>query len=63
MEESDVHMEADIRALDINPNGFAEGDWIPYLKVSYEVTKQGSNEKSFRRLYADGCQRRPALRR
>ncbi len=45
VEESDVHMEADIRALDINPNGFAEGDWIPYLKVSYEVTKQGSNEK------------------
>ncbi|MFZ1293361.1 MAG: iron transporter, partial [Pseudomonadales bacterium] len=30
-EQSDVHMEADIRALDINANGFAEGDWIPYL--------------------------------
>ncbi len=26
VEESDVHMEADIRALDINPNGFAEGE-------------------------------------
>ncbi len=44
-EESDVHMEADIRALGNNPNGFAEGEWIPYLVVKYEVTKQGSNEK------------------
>lgn len=40
-EQSDVHMEADIRALDINANGFAEGDWIPYLHVKYEVTKEG----------------------
>lgn len=44
-EQSDVHLEADIRALDINPNGFAEGEWIPYLKVEFEVTKKGSNEK------------------
>ena len=40
-EQSDVHMEADIRALDINANGFAEGDWIPYLHVKYELTKEG----------------------
>lgn len=39
-EQSDVHLEADIRALDINPNGFAEGEWIPYLKVEFEVTKE-----------------------
>lgn len=38
-EQSDVHLEADIRALDINPNGFAEGEWIPYLKVEFEVSK------------------------
>lgn len=44
-EESDVHMEADIRALANNPNGFDEGAWIPYLTISYEVTKQGSTEK------------------
>ena len=44
-EKSDVHLEADIRALDINPNGFAEGDWIPYLLVKYEVSKKGSDEK------------------
>lgn len=39
--ESDVHIEADIRALDSNPNGFAEGEWIPYLQVKYEITKDG----------------------
>jgi len=44
-EESDVHMEADIRALASNPNGFDEGAWIPYLVVKYEVIKQGSNDK------------------
>ncbi len=43
--ESDVHMEADIHALADNPNGFAEGEWIPYLLVKYEVTKQGASKK------------------
>ena len=43
-EESDVHLEADIRALDINANGFAEGEWIPYLHVTYEVTKEGASD-------------------
>ena len=39
--ESDVHLEADIHALADNPNGFAEGDWMPYLVIRYQVTKQG----------------------
>ena len=41
---SDVHMEADIHAKKGNANGFADGDWIPYLVVNYEVTKVGTNE-------------------
>lgn len=41
--ESDVHIEADVRALDNNPNGFAAGEWIPYLLVKYEITKIGSD--------------------
>lgn len=41
---SDVHMEADIRALDDNANGFSEGEFIPHLLVKYEVTKVDSNE-------------------
>lgn len=41
-EESDVHLEADIRAVAKNPNGFAEGDWMPYLVIKFELTKAGS---------------------
>lgn len=44
-EESDVHVEADIHATADNPNGFAEGSWIPYLQVKYEITKVGASEK------------------
>lgn len=42
--ESDVHLEADIKAAAGNKNGFAEGDWIPYLGVVYELSKTGSDE-------------------
>ena len=44
-EESDIHLEADIKALANNPNGFEEGAWVPYLVVRYEVTKTGSSQK------------------
>jgi periplasmic iron binding protein len=37
--DSDVHLEADIKALKGNKNGYAEGDWIGYLGVKYELTK------------------------
>jgi len=36
--DSDVHLEADIKAAKDNKNGFAEGDWMPDLVVSYELT-------------------------
>ena len=39
--DSDVHMEADIKAADDNANGFAKGDWIPYLVVTYALEKDG----------------------
>lgn len=44
-EESDIHIEADIKALANNPNGLEEGAWVPYLVVRYEVSKVGSNQK------------------
>jgi uncharacterized protein involved in high-affinity Fe2+ transport len=37
--ESDVHLEADIHAAKGNTNGFAEGDWVPYLAIQFELTK------------------------
>lgn len=39
--ESDMHLEADIRAAKDNKNGFSEGDFVPYLEVAYELTKLG----------------------
>ncbi|WP_148714184.1 iron transporter [Chitinolyticbacter meiyuanensis] len=42
VEQSDVHLEADIHAVKDNPNGFAEGEWMPYLLVRYEIQKVGS---------------------
>ena len=38
--EGDIHLEADIHALKNNPNGFAAGEWIPNLGVSFELTKK-----------------------
>ena len=42
---SDIHLEADVKATDKNGNGFADGTWIPYLAITYELTKQGSNDR------------------
>lgn len=39
--ESDVHLEADISALANNPQGFTEGSFVPYLNVSFILTKVG----------------------
>lgn len=32
-----IHLEADIRSLGDNPNGFARDEFIPYLKIAYEI--------------------------
>ena len=37
--DSDIHLEADIKATKDNKNGMADGDWVPALSVKYEVTK------------------------
>ena len=44
-EESDIHLEADIHAVKNNPNGFAEGDWVPYLNIKFELEKVGAGKK------------------
>lgn len=41
--DSDIHLEADIRATRDNVNGFAEGDWIPNLTIEYTLTKLDDN--------------------
>jgi uncharacterized protein involved in high-affinity Fe2+ transport len=42
--ESDIHLEADIHAIGNNPNGFAEGDWMPNLVIKFELRKAGSTK-------------------
>jgi hypothetical protein len=40
---ADVHLEADIHAAKGNANGFGPGDWVPYLGITYRITKADSN--------------------
>lgn len=42
--DSDVHLEADVKATKNNKNGYAQGDWIGYLKVTYELSKAGGDQ-------------------
>jgi hypothetical protein len=42
--DSDIHLEADIKAAKGNKNGYSDGSWIGYLKVTYELTKVGENQ-------------------
>jgi uncharacterized protein involved in high-affinity Fe2+ transport len=43
--QADIHLEADIHAIEGNKNGFGDGEWIPYLKVSYELTNKDTGKK------------------
>ena len=35
--QADIHLEADIHAVEGNPNGFGAGEWVPYLTVAYRL--------------------------
>ena len=39
--DSDMHMEADISALEGNELGYGTGDFVPYLTVRYKAVKEG----------------------
>ena len=41
---SDIHSKPTSRRRDKNVNGFADGTWIPYLGVKYEISKQGATD-------------------
>jgi uncharacterized protein involved in high-affinity Fe2+ transport len=36
-----IHLEADIHATEGNRNGFAKDEFVPYLRVSYQVRRVG----------------------
>lgn len=41
--DADAHIEADVKALKGNRNGFAKDDWVPYLDIDYVLTKPGTD--------------------
>jgi uncharacterized protein involved in high-affinity Fe2+ transport len=43
MQPADIHLEADIHAVKGNQNGFGAGEWVPYLGITYHVSKVGSD--------------------
>jgi uncharacterized protein involved in high-affinity Fe2+ transport len=43
--EADMHMEADIAALEGNGLGYGAGDFVPNLTVRYEIVKSDSDWK------------------
>jgi uncharacterized protein involved in high-affinity Fe2+ transport len=47
---SDIHLEADVKAIKGNNNGFGEGEWVPYLDIEYELTKTGGSFKKAGKL-------------
>lgn len=44
-EESDMHIEADISALE-NDLGYGVGDFVPYLTIKYEIEDKDGNVSS-----------------
>ncbi|MDR1397796.1 MAG: iron transporter [Desulfarculales bacterium] len=42
--QADMHLEADISALEGNDLGYGVGDFVPYLTVKYRIQKEGSNK-------------------
>lgn len=44
--KSDIHLEADIHATQGNKNGFPNEAWMPYLRVSYTLSKKGRAARS-----------------
>jgi uncharacterized protein involved in high-affinity Fe2+ transport len=37
-----IHLEADVKATKDNPNGFADGEFVPYLKIHYRIEPTGA---------------------
>ena len=48
----DAHLEVDIHADKNNAQGFDPGSWIPYLTVSYQVVKEGTDWSTFGTMMA-----------
>jgi len=47
-----IHLECDVHAAAGETHGLAEDTWIPYVAISYDLTKKGSPFHKSGRLYA-----------
>jgi periplasmic iron binding protein len=47
-----IHVEIDVHATKGEKHGFKEGEWIPYLTISYTLEKVGSSFKKSGKLLA-----------
>lgn len=47
-----VHVEVDVHAAKGEKHGFKEGEWIPYLTISYTIEKVGTSFKKSGKLLA-----------
>jgi uncharacterized protein involved in high-affinity Fe2+ transport len=43
--QSDIHLEADIHAIEGNKNGFGAGEWMAYLTINYTLENKDTGEK------------------
>ncbi|HEY0209851.1 MAG TPA: iron transporter [Acerihabitans sp.] len=43
--KADVHLEADIHAVQGNKNGFGAGEWMPYLTIAYSLVNTDTGAK------------------
>ncbi|MDR2462903.1 MAG: iron transporter [Verrucomicrobiales bacterium] len=43
--KSDIHLEADIHAVEGNKNGLGAGEWIPYLTISYTLVNKDTGKE------------------
>jgi periplasmic iron binding protein len=42
MSKDSVHLETDVHATADNKYGLANGEWVPYLTITYSLIKQGA---------------------
>lgn len=43
-DQSDIHLEADIKALENNPLSFGAGEFVPYLTVNYKLVNKDNGQ-------------------
>ena len=45
MSHDAVHLEVDVHAAKDEKHGLADGEWVPYLTITYTIEKVGTNFK------------------